>query len=272
MVKLNKDTEVCISISSNPSNTGTTLHNACYEAQGLDFLYKAFQVTNLEAAVNGVRALNIRGCSVSMPFKQDIIALIDDLDPLARRVGAVNTVLNDDGCLVGHNTDVSGAIKTIGSLSLSSEDKVLILGAGGMARALVVAFQELGIDKVTVSSRNPNRASRLANEFSVACLDWDIARRSTADVLVNATPIGMPRFSKEPIFIDEVIKESHALIDVVVSQGVTALNSKAIKQNKVFISGLELTKAQMIDQYEIYTGVRPPLNIIEGAFRTSGNG
>ena len=144
MVKLNKDTEVCISISSNPSNTGTTLHNACYEAQGLDFLYKAFQVTDLEAAVKGVRALNIRGCSVSMPFKQDIIAPIDDLDPLARRVGAVNTVLNDDGCLVGHNTDVSGAIKTIGSLSLGAEDKVLMLGAGGMARALVVAFQEPG--------------------------------------------------------------------------------------------------------------------------------
>lgn len=268
MAKLNKDTEICISISSNPSDVGTTLHNACYEAQGLDFVYKAFRVTDLEAAIKGVRALNIRGCSVSMPFKQDIIALLDSLEPLARRVGAVNTVLNDNGCLVGHNTDVSGAIKTIGSLGFSAEHNVLILGAGGMARALVVAFQELGMYKVTVSSRNLDRASSLAEEFSIAWLDWDIARRSKADVLVNATPIGMLGYPEGPIFIDNVIRESHALIDVVVSQSSTALNCRARRQEKVFLSGLELTKAQMIDQYKIYTGVHPPLHIIDKLFRT----
>lgn len=262
---IDKDTQVCISISSDPSNTGTKLHNACYRSQSLNFLYKAFQVTDLDAAISGVRALKIRGCSVSMPFKQQIIGLIDELDPLAQRVGAVNTVLNQGGHLLGYNTDASGAIKTIERLGLNINDEILILGAGGMARALIVAFQELKINKLNISSRDPERASKLADSFSIKCLEWNDAKKFAANVLVNATPIGMPGYPCGPIFIDDIIKDCHTIIDVVVDPSITALEEAAVEHKKKLVNGLELTKAQMMIQYEIYTGLQPPLDIIERA-------
>ena len=266
MVKLNKNTQVCISISSNPSNTGTFLHNACYDAQGLDFIYKAFKVTDLEATIRGVRALNIRGCSVSMPFKQTIIKYLDEISPLVKQVKCVNTVLNDNGRLIGHNTDLMGVLKIIGNADIDANDSVLILGAGGMARALIVAFQKLGINKISISSRDPNRYLCLAKEFNISSLDWETARKSKADILVNATPIGMPGYPDDPIFNDDVIRDSHTLIDVVISDISTPFNEKAIQQGKTFISGLVLAKAQMIYQYEIYTGIKPPNNIIENFY------
>ena len=272
MFKLNKNTQVCVSISSNPSNTGTTLHNACYKAQDLDYIYKAFQVTDLKGAIDGIRALQIKGCSVSMPFKQTVIPLLDELAPLAKRVKAVNTILNKNGILIGYNTDVLGSIKTLSHIELSPEDSVLILGGGGMARALIISLQELGIYNQTVSSRNPNRSYSLANEFNITAINWEEARKAKADVLVNATPIGMEGFPKIPIFNDEIIKNCHTIIDVVVDLNGTELNRKAIEQGKRFISGVDLAKAQMIDQYEIYTGQQPPINIIEEAFRSNGNG
>src|ERR671935_2616432 len=94
---LNKDTRLCISLAGRPSNIGTRFHNYLYELLGLDFIYKAFTTTDITAAIGGVRALGIRGCSVSMPFKQDVIALVDEVEESARAIDAVNTVVNDGG-------------------------------------------------------------------------------------------------------------------------------------------------------------------------------
>jgi shikimate dehydrogenase len=262
-MKMNKDTKVCISISSNPSNTGTTLHNACYQAQGLDFVYKSFRVTDLDGAIAGVRALGIRGCSVSMPFKQQVIPLLDGLDPIARRVGAVNTVLNDKGHLIGYNTDVLGAKKTIRSLGLNTGGKVLILGAGGMARALSVAFQELGFDEIKVSSRTLSRAMNVAEELAIGSLEWDKVSNTPADILVNATPIGMPGYIDGTTFTAKNVSNSTAVVDSVISQKHTALIHEAVNHKKLVLCGMDLTKAQMAEQYQIYTGFRPPLNIID---------
>ena len=269
---ITKDTQICISVSSHPSNTGTTLHNACYEAQGLDFIYKAFQVTELEPVVGGLRALGIRGCSVSMPFKKKILEFIDEVEPLAKRVGAVNTVLNDHGRLTGYNTDVSGALKSISTLGISVKHSVLIAGAGGMARALVVAFQDLGYKNLSVFSRTPDAALTLANEFSIAHLQCDAAKQTSADVLVNATPVGMAGHPQGPIFTTECIENCHTVIDVVASLRATPLISEAKSRSKVVLTGLELSKGQMIDQYEIYTGVKPPQDVLEAVFRKLADG
>ena len=94
---LNKDTRLCISLAARPSNIGTRFHNHLYDALGLDFIYKAFTTTDIAAAIGGVRALGIRGCSVSMPFKEDVIALVDEVEPSARAIDSVNTIVNDDG-------------------------------------------------------------------------------------------------------------------------------------------------------------------------------
>ena len=102
---LSKDTRLCISLAARPSNIGTRFHNYLYDLLGLDFIYKAFTTTDIVAAIGGVRALGIRGCSVSMPFKQDVIPLVDRVEPSAQAINAVNTIVNDDGRLTASNTD-----------------------------------------------------------------------------------------------------------------------------------------------------------------------
>src|SRR6478735_8923963 len=121
---LNKDTRLCISLSGRPSNIGTRFHNYLYDVLGLDFIYKAFTTTDIAAAIGGVRALGIRGCSVSMPFKQDVIELVDEVEASARAINAVNTIVNDDGHLTASNTDYIAVQRLIGAHGLRPSQSV----------------------------------------------------------------------------------------------------------------------------------------------------
>ena len=102
---LSKDTQLCISMSGRPSNIGTRFHNRLYDELGLDFVYKAFSPVDLAQAVAGIRGLPIRGAAVSMPFKEQVIPMLDALDESANAIDSVNTIVNDDGVLTGYNTD-----------------------------------------------------------------------------------------------------------------------------------------------------------------------
>ena len=104
-VSLNKNTTLCISLAARPSNFGTRFHNYLYDLLDIDFVYKAFTTTDIAGAIAGVRALGIRGCSVSMPFKEEVIALVDELDASATAIQSINTIVNDDGYLRAYNTD-----------------------------------------------------------------------------------------------------------------------------------------------------------------------
>jgi len=132
---LSKDTTLCISLAARPSNIGTRFHNYLYEQLGIDFLYKAFTTTDIVAAIGGVRALGIRGCSVSMPFKEDVIALVDTVESSALAINSVNTIVNDNGVLSASNTDYIAIEKLIDHYGLRPDDTVLIHGSGGMAKA-----------------------------------------------------------------------------------------------------------------------------------------
>ena len=158
---INKDTNLCISISSKPSNFGTTVHNAAYKELGLNYIYKAFGTKNLKGVIEGVRSLGIRGCSVSMPFKEDIIPYLDELDPLAESIGAVNTVLNTNGILKGFNTDVIAAIKSLEAIGLNKEDRVLLIGAGGVAKAILGALKMNGANDINITNRTDKRLEKL---------------------------------------------------------------------------------------------------------------
>lgn len=102
---LNKDTTICMSLAARPSNFGTRFHNYLYDAMDLDYLYKAFTTRDLKAAIGGVRALGIRGCAISMPFKEECIPMLDELDASAKAINSVNTIVNNDGYLKAYNTD-----------------------------------------------------------------------------------------------------------------------------------------------------------------------
>jgi shikimate dehydrogenase len=261
---LSKDTRVCISLAGRPSNIGTRFHNHLYELLGLDYLYKAFTTTDIAAAIGGVRALGIRGCSVSMPFKEDVLALVDEVEPSAATLRSVNTIVNDltvpGGHLTASNTDYLAVQRLIDEHRLDPAQSVLIRGSGGMASAVGAAFADRGFASGTVLARNPVAGPALAERLGYAYLS-DAPGRSPhgADIVVNVTPIGMAGGAEEHdvAFDDDAITHAHTVFDVVALPSETPLISAARAAGTAVITGAEVIALQAAEQFERYTGVRP---------------
>jgi shikimate dehydrogenase len=164
---MNKDTKIIISIAERPGNLGVEFHNQGYVHLGLNFVYLPLKVlpTDLEGTISLIRN-NFRGCSVSMPHKEKIARYLDELDKTAREVGAVNTTLNESGKLIGYNTDVLGARTAIESRLDVSGKKVLMLGAGGAARAVGYAVKQLG-GRLAIANRTEPKARELADKLGL---------------------------------------------------------------------------------------------------------
>jgi shikimate dehydrogenase len=257
-----KDTTICISIAARPGNFGTTLHNAGYQHLGLDFLYKAFGVTDLAGALAGVRALGIRGCSVSMPFKEEVLPLMDRLDPAAKAVGAVNCVVNDSGVLTGYNTDWVGARSSLDALAVSADDSVLILGAGGVARAILYSLRTLNVRRIRVAARDVSKVAGMMAIWDCDPVRWDARDLERPDVLVNATPIGMtPDFDDVPVG-DDAWRDARGVFDVVVSPMVTELARRAQLAGKDVAPGHVMSLYQAAAQFRAYTGEEPPMDVL----------
>jgi len=264
---INKDTQLCISIAEKPSNFGTTLHNMAYSALNLNFIYKAFAIKDLRNAINGVRALGIRGCSVSMPFKQTVINFLDDLDETAKSTGAVNTIVNDAGILTGYNTDLFGAKMVLASLAPQPNERIMLLGAGGVSRAIFVALHQLGCENILVSNRDFKKISFLSSIAPCQAIPWNEREDNLADILINATSIGMfPDTKSMPVGVD-FIKRARAVMDVVVSPIESDLISCARKAGKAVIPGYRMSLEQAIQQFLLYTGHEAPRDIMEEGVR-----
>lgn len=263
----NKDTVVCISLASKPSNFGMSVHNAAYRALGLNFLYKAFSTNDLSAALAGVRALGIRGCSVSMPFKETATGLVDELDAAARAIGAINTIVNDRGRLYGYNTDAYSAQQVLAQLDFPRDGRLLILGAGGVARAILWAVRSLGYTNVAVANRSAERLRAWPTSLGWSILPWDERNSYPADLIINATPVGMvPDVDEMPIS-DEAIQRARAVMDVVVSPLESRLIHKARMFDRVVVCGYEMSLQQAARQFELYTGKLAPLPTMEESLR-----
>lgn len=258
---LNKDTLLCISLAARPSNIGTRFHNHLYDVLGLDFVYKAFTTTDIAAAIGGVRALGIRGCSVSMPFKEDVLALVDDIEPSARAIHSVNTIVNDvsvpGGHLTASNTDYLAMQRLIAEHRLDPDGTVLIRGSGGMANAVGAAFRDSGFTSGVIVARNADTggalADRLGYEYAPAVGD------RTASVIVNVTPIGMaggPEAS-DCAFEPATIAAADTVFDVVALPSETPLIAAARAAGTAVVTGAEVIALQAAEQFERYTGVRP---------------
>ena len=255
---LNKDMQVCISLAARPSNLGTRFHNFLYEELGLNFIYKAFTTEDLEGAVRGIRALGFRGCSVSMPFKEAIIPLVDVMSPSALAIESVNTVVNDGGILTASNTDFEAVLQLLRERAVDTKSSVLVRGSGGMAKAVVAAFKAAGFEGLTVVARNETAGSALAAKYGFDYLA-DGALASTArvfDVLVNVTPLGMRGADETTMsFTTEQIEKASLIFDVVAFPAETPLITAARSANKPVISGAEVIALQAALQFAAYTGV-----------------
>ena len=251
---LSKDTRLCISLAARPSNIGTRFHNHLYDVLGLDYVYKAFTTTDIAAAIGGVRALGIRGCSVSMPFKEAVIPLVDGVEDSATAIGSVNTIVNDDGRLTASNTDYIAVRRLVDPLDRTP---FLLHGSGGMAKAVATALVDAGFTSGTVVARNDAAGRELASSLGLSYAASVDSR--TAPLIVNATPIGMNGgpHSADLAFPSSTVTAASTVLDVVALPALTPLVVAARAAGKQVITGAEVIALQAAEQFERYTGVRP---------------
>lgn len=259
---VDRETTLCISLAAQPSNHGVRFHNWLYAELGLNYLYKAIAPTDITAAIAGMRGLDIRGAGVSMPYKQDVIPLIDVLDPSAERINAVNTIVNTDGELVGYNTDYVAVASLLDSHAVDPSLPVAVCGSGGMANAVVAALADHGMSG-TVVARNHETGPALASRYG-----WDYSTDvpDGARLLVNVTPMGMQGESaQDQAFSDSQIESADIIFDVVAFPLDTPLIRAAQRLGKTTINGGEVVALQAAEQFALYTGVTPTAEQVSAA-------
>jgi shikimate dehydrogenase len=260
---------LCGSLSRLAGPLGRSVHEAGYRALGLAFTYVPFETSDLAGAIAGVRALGIRGLGVSQPFKQQVIPLLDALDPQAERIGAINTIVNDDGRLVGHNTDWVGAVRALEEARPIDGARVLLVGAGGAARAIAFGLQGRGA-KTTIVNRDHGRAQALADAVGAeaapfALLD-DADRVRGFEVIVNATSLGQTGSDSARSAIPErALGEGQVVMDIVYKPSETPLVTRALSRGAQVIRGTRMLLHQAAAQFELYTQVPAPLTVMEDA-------
>ena len=254
---IDKETRLCISLAGRPSNIGTRFHNFLYEELGLNFLYKACTTPDLATAVAGLRGLEIRGCGVSMPYKEACIPLLDDLDASARALQSVNTIVNDDGYLRGYNTDYIAVAKLLRQHGVPQDLPFALRGSGGMAKAVAGALHGAGHRRGIILARNRTTGPSLARTYGY---DWRAELGDAeAGLLINVTPIGMAGGPDAEMlaFDPKVIDRAEVVFDVVAMPPETPLIRHARPAGKPVITGAEVIALQAAEQFALYTGVRP---------------
>jgi 3-dehydroquinate dehydratase/shikimate dehydrogenase len=236
------------------------LHNAAFAATGMDALYLPFRVRSLPDFIEAARAFGILGFSVTLPHKQGILRHLDDCDPLAAEIGAVNTVAARSGNrLYGYNTDYVGVLRAIECRVPLASSRVLLMGAGGSARAVALALSRAGA-AVSIWARRPAQARALARAVSGEAVSRSALRSERFDALVNCTPVGMYPGGGSPLAEAEL--NARVVMDLIYRPQKTELLRRAERRGLAVISGVEMFLAQGAAQWEIWTGRRAPLAVM----------
>lgn len=261
---LNKDMTLCISLAARPSNIGTRFHNYLYDALNLNYVYKAFAPKDLAQAVAGIRGLGIRGAAVSMPYKEDVIAMIDVMDASAAAIDSVNTIVNNDGVLTAYNTDYLAIAELLATHKVPADFTVLLRGSGGMAKAVAAAVRDAGLTHVSIVARNEEAGKALAGLYGFGWLAE--VGPATADLLINVTPLGMAGSEESSqSFDDATVAAAQIVFDVVALPSETPLIQAARAAGKPVITGAEVIAIQAAEQFVLYTGVRPSPGLVREA-------
>lgn len=242
------------------------MYNAAFEALGLNYLYVPLIVHDLRKAVEGIRHLGIKAVGVTIPYKIDILPYLDELDNDARRIGAVNAFVNHHGRLVGTNTDGKGAVKALQEVTTLAGKQIVLLGAGGAARAIAFSLSDEGSEVVIVNRTNA-AATALAEAVHgryAAFEELEQAIRG-ADVVINATPVGMsPHENEAPLNI-ALASPQCVVMDIVTQPKETRLLKEARERECKTVSGDRMLLWQGVLKFKVYTGVEPPVEVMEKA-------
>ena len=257
------------------------MHNRAFEKLNLDYVYVAFDVepANLKSAIEGAKALNIKGFNVTIPHKISVMEFLDEIDEVASLIGAVNTI--DFKNMKGYNTDGIGAVKAIEEVTSIKGKNVVIAGAGGASRAISFYIAKYGADAMTILNRNPLKAQNLASDVSNSGLIGEVksdsiseinAYLADADILIDTTPVGMhPNVDDEPIATSQNMHEDLVVFDAVYNPNETVLLKEAIKAGAKPVYGIKMLLYQGAESFKIWTGHDAPVDEMEMALRKTLN-
>ena len=240
------------------------MHNAAFAATGYNGIYAAIRVKDIRPAVAGMRALGLKGASITIPHKESVLACLDDIDPTARRIRAVNTIVNDDGSLKGFNTDCDGVMQALAEKISIEGRRVGILGAGGAARA--VAFAVIGRGATaTIFNRSREKGEALAADLGADFKPLSEFAAERCDILVNTTPVGMSPQGQDTPLLGEKMKPGLVVMDIVYNPLKTRLLREAEAAGCETIDGLSMFVHQGARQFELWTGLAAPVDIMRMA-------
>jgi len=261
------NTKVCCLIGDPVEHSLSPLiHNAGYKALGINYAYITFRASDIERAIEGIRARGIRGASVTTPHKATALKYLDRLDPPAEAIGAVNTIVNDNGILTGYNTDGEGALKALEEVTALGGKRAVLIGSGGAALAIATALKENGV-KLVVLNRTEAKAKQLANkvESEDAGGLGKTSLVASADILINATSVGMAPKVNQTIIPQEFLHEHLTVFDIVYNPRETRLLREAGEKGCAVVYGYKMLLYQAAQQFELFTGCPAPLRVMESA-------
>src|SRR3989339_1152955 len=254
------------------------IHNTLFKEMNFNSVYVPFKVDNIGEFIKEFRGLDVKGYSVTIPHKESVVKYLDAVDPIAKKIGAVNTIVNRGGQLVGFNTDCEAAIKVLEGVKqvcskgersfVLTKDvhlkgkKVTLIGAGGVARAIAFGLKERQA-QITIINRNYERAQSLARDVGCLCKKFDDLQALDTDILINATPVGMfPKINETPIDKNK-LKSNMIVFDTIYNPIETKLLHDAKTQGCKTINGLSMFIHQAAAQFKLWTGQMPSVEIIE---------
>lgn len=275
-MEINAQTQLC-AVIGNPveHSLSPAIHNAAFQKLGLNLVYLACRVEHLAGAVAGMRALgNLRGCSVTIPHKVAIVAMLDEVEATARHIGSVNTVVIDQGRLVGYNTDASGALRALDGAGVTLDhERVVLLGSGGAARAIAFGLADrtkargltiLGIDERERLALVRDLQAKTPLAVTEGHLDEQRIRSALGDaqLLIHCTPVGMHPQVAQSVVPKDALHRTLAVMDIVYNPLETRLLREAREAGCKTIRGLEMFLNQAVDQFELWTGKAAPTDVM----------
>jgi shikimate dehydrogenase len=248
----------------NRSTPVPVMHNAGFNALGVDFRYFAFEPRDIGAAMNSVRSLDFAGATVSKPYKQTVIPYLDEIDPVAAAIGAVNVVHNQDGRLVGYNSDWIGAVAAVKEHGDLRDARVGVLGAGGAARAIAYGLVKSGAN-VAIFNRSSATGTALSDDLGVT-YGGSLGDVGTAacDVIINATSFGHGNDDDVPVPA-AAFSATRVVMDIVVRPTISPFLARASRSGATIIDGVRMHVLQGAFAFEKFTGLPAPVDVMQNA-------
>jgi shikimate dehydrogenase len=257
------------------------IHNAAFRSLGVDCVYLAWKVERIGDAIRGLRALgNFRGASVTIPHKVAAVPFLDEIEPTAERIGAINTIVAENGRLIGYNTDATGALRALrgGGVALAGR-RIVMLGSGGAARAIAFALAAesdaeklviLGVDHAERTALADDLRSKTALPVDDDTLDESTLRRAVPDahVLIHCTPVGMFPKADASCVPASLLRAGLAVMDIVYNPRVTRLLADAQRAGCRTIPGLEMFLHQAVAQFELWTNRSAPVEVMRAVLES----